>query len=290
MVTLFIAVQLFNRYKFKYLKSNIYLLVAYILLMLFNSIGSILDFTGSNINSTESFSIYNQVLFFGIPLILMYLAYHFKIVFAGIMGRESNGKFKKMIFIITSIFIIFHLLFYIFNKYLPFFLPPMILLLMQVIFFLMIFNVLRVFRKDIKKIEVTSWKYWLSLIYYMELFYFIILGIVIIAGILELFSHIILIMITSFMALLINPLSIFLFVKYHDIRYKKKENNFDKLIKQYNITDREAEIIQFVCEGKTNKEIAEKIFLSPLTVRDHLSNIYKKTNVDNRLKLSNIFK
>ncbi len=290
MVTLFIAIQLFNQYKFKYLKSNIYLLIAYILLMLFNSVGSILDFTDSNVNTPDSFSIYNQILFFIVPLILMFLVYHFRIVFDGIMGRGNNKKFKMLIVIIVATFLVLHLLFKIFDKYLPFYLAPLILLLIQVIFFGMIFNILKIFKKYINKVEVESWKYWLNFIYFMEFIYFIVLGLLIIASIMEIFSHNILMMITSFMALIINPLSIFLFVKYHKIRYEIIDKNFDELIKYHNITERESEIIKFVCEGKTNKEIAEKIFLSPLTVRDHLSNIYKKTHVNNRLKLSNIFK
>lgn len=59
-------------------------------------------------------------------------------------------------------------------------------------------------------------------------------------------------------------------------------------ITNFNFTIREEEIINLLCEGKTNKEIAEVLFISPYTVRDHLANIYKKTNVKNRTQLTRI--
>lgn len=64
-----------------------------------------------------------------------------------------------------------------------------------------------------------------------------------------------------------------------------REKDFSNL----NITKREAEVIQLICEGKTNKEIAEKLFITPVTVRDHCSNIYKKAGVKNRTQLASLF-
>ena len=37
--------------------------------------------------------------------------------------------------------------------------------------------------------------------------------------------------------------------------------------------------------GKSNKEIADSLFLSPRTVETHLYSIYRKTGVPNRLAL-----
>lgn len=48
-----------------------------------------------------------------------------------------------------------------------------------------------------------------------------------------------------------------------------------------NITDREAEIIQLVAEGHSNKQIADKLFLSPHTVTTHRKNIMGKLKVNN---------
>ena len=48
------------------------------------------------------------------------------------------------------------------------------------------------------------------------------------------------------------------------------------------ITEREAEILQFVAKGLTNDEIAEKLVVSERTVRTHVSNILAKLQLANR--------
>ncbi|MEP6624119.1 MAG: LuxR C-terminal-related transcriptional regulator [Acidimicrobiia bacterium] len=48
------------------------------------------------------------------------------------------------------------------------------------------------------------------------------------------------------------------------------------------ITDREAEVLQLVASGRSNKEIAATLFLSERTVARHLSNIFTKTGVSSR--------
>ncbi|NPD48064.1 response regulator transcription factor [Lentimicrobium sp. S6] len=70
----------------------------------------------------------------------------------------------------------------------------------------------------------------------------------------------------------------------------KSPNVFDDLIKEFGITKRESEIILLLCDGKTNKEIAEELFIAPLTARDHISNIYRKVKVKNRVQLVNQFR
>jgi DNA-binding NarL/FixJ family response regulator len=51
------------------------------------------------------------------------------------------------------------------------------------------------------------------------------------------------------------------------------------------ITSREQEIIEGICQGLSNKEIAERLGLSKYTVKTHLNNIFRKFNVTNRSKL-----
>lgn len=96
------------------------------------------------------------------------------------------------------------------------------------------------------------------------------------------------ILIQSLVILLINPFFIIFFWRYHKNYVITGNADFDKLVAKYKITNREKEIIQCICAGKTNKEIAEELFISPLTVRDHISNILQKTNIKNRLLLSNL--
>jgi len=48
------------------------------------------------------------------------------------------------------------------------------------------------------------------------------------------------------------------------------------------LTERESEILKLVTSGMSNKEIAEKLFLSQRTVKAHLTNIFNKLNVASR--------
>ena len=50
----------------------------------------------------------------------------------------------------------------------------------------------------------------------------------------------------------------------------------------HGLTPRELEVLRLVATGKTNKAIAAELFLSDRTVERHLSNIFKKLNVNSR--------
>lgn len=52
------------------------------------------------------------------------------------------------------------------------------------------------------------------------------------------------------------------------------------------LSDRELEITQLVAEGLTNREVAERLFLSHNTIKVHLRNIFAKTGVASRTELS----
>jgi len=54
------------------------------------------------------------------------------------------------------------------------------------------------------------------------------------------------------------------------------------------ITKRESEVLLWVAQGKTNKEIGEILELSPRTVNKHLEQIYQKIEVDNRASATSI--
>ena len=49
-----------------------------------------------------------------------------------------------------------------------------------------------------------------------------------------------------------------------------------------NLTDREIDVIKLIAEGLLNKEIAERLYISEKTVKNHVSNIFKKINVSDR--------
>ncbi len=55
--------------------------------------------------------------------------------------------------------------------------------------------------------------------------------------------------------------------------------------KEINITTRELEVLQFICEGYTNQEIAQKLFISQRTVDGHRANLMNKTLTRNTAEL-----
>ncbi|RXQ95782.1 response regulator transcription factor [Ancylomarina salipaludis] len=68
-----------------------------------------------------------------------------------------------------------------------------------------------------------------------------------------------------------------------------KLNRFRKRKKEQAVlpvfTEREKEIIDLICKGYGNKEIAEKTFLSTKTVEKHKSSLFQKTNTFNTVNL-----
>lgn len=62
-----------------------------------------------------------------------------------------------------------------------------------------------------------------------------------------------------------------------------------ELIREYNITGRELEVLQLIIEGCDNNTIAKKLFISKNTVHNHIYNIFRKLRVKNRYELIRIF-
>jgi DNA-binding CsgD family transcriptional regulator len=57
---------------------------------------------------------------------------------------------------------------------------------------------------------------------------------------------------------------------------------------RYGISPREREIIALVADGCTNQEVADRLFISLATVKDHNYNIFRKMGVRNRVELVNL--
>ena len=74
------------------------------------------------------------------------------------------------------------------------------------------------------------------------------------------------------------------------VQTEKTISTDENTIAKLGITQREQEVLQLLVTGKTYKEIATELFISLPTVKTHVSNIYSKTNVRNRLELSNLIK
>jgi DNA-binding NarL/FixJ family response regulator len=59
----------------------------------------------------------------------------------------------------------------------------------------------------------------------------------------------------------------------------------EHVFEKYGVTKREQQVVQKICLGKTNKQIAEELFISLQTVKDHTHRIYSKVGVSSRMQL-----
>jgi DNA-binding NarL/FixJ family response regulator len=50
------------------------------------------------------------------------------------------------------------------------------------------------------------------------------------------------------------------------------------------LSDREVEVLKLIANGKDNAQIASELFISPKTVKNHISNILMKLQIDNRIQ------
>ena len=62
------------------------------------------------------------------------------------------------------------------------------------------------------------------------------------------------------------------------------------LLDDYGVTPRERQIIELVTAGLANREVDDRLHISPVTVKDHIYSIYKKAGVKNRVQLANLFR
>jgi two-component system, NarL family, nitrate/nitrite response regulator NarL len=67
-------------------------------------------------------------------------------------------------------------------------------------------------------------------------------------------------------------------------RYKK--SNTDARPKNYGLTSREIGVLDAVASGYSNKEVAGQLSISEQTVKHHITNIFDKLGVYNRLELT----
>ena len=83
----------------------------------------------------------------------------------------------------------------------------------------------------------------------------------------------------------------FYYEHYEEVRNDnvREQKNSTNLFADYNISDREREIIELIISGKSNKDIEQKLFISFNTVKNHIYNIYKKLGVSSRSQLIHFF-
>jgi len=70
---------------------------------------------------------------------------------------------------------------------------------------------------------------------------------------------------------------------FEKLKYLTKAPSADEAVQTLNqLTSQEKRILSLIAKGKTNKEIAAEIYISPKTVRNYVTNILTKLNMSNR--------
>lgn len=64
------------------------------------------------------------------------------------------------------------------------------------------------------------------------------------------------------------------------------ERDYTGKYSELGLTARETSVTELIIEGLSNSEIAEKLYVSERTVKEHLTNIFKKLKIKDRLQLA----
>jgi DNA-binding CsgD family transcriptional regulator len=71
-------------------------------------------------------------------------------------------------------------------------------------------------------------------------------------------------------------------------RRGRGESEVPTSLRALGVTSREVDVLKLVVEGRSNKEIAAELYLSPKTVERHLSSLFHRAGVRNRKELTEV--
>ena len=73
-------------------------------------------------------------------------------------------------------------------------------------------------------------------------------------------------------------------IKINENKTSQITTTIETEFEEFDLTEREKEVLQMISRGYKNSEIAEKLFVSENTVKTHIKNIYIKLDVKNRVE------
>lgn len=71
-----------------------------------------------------------------------------------------------------------------------------------------------------------------------------------------------------------------------DFANKNLNQKIETLTKTYNLTEREADVLQLISQGYNQNKIAESLFISLNTVKYHSRNLYEKLDVKSKTEIT----
>ena len=72
------------------------------------------------------------------------------------------------------------------------------------------------------------------------------------------------------------------YLKALEVKEFSKDQLAEELKQQYDLTDREVEVLGCLWDGLTNQEISDRLYITVSTAKFHVSNLYTKLDVKNR--------
>jgi len=70
--------------------------------------------------------------------------------------------------------------------------------------------------------------------------------------------------------------------RYHRLSEEYSRIQSAATLDELQLTPRELEVLQCIVQGMSNKEIATRLFISEKTVKNHITSLFRKLNVDDR--------
>lgn len=71
-----------------------------------------------------------------------------------------------------------------------------------------------------------------------------------------------------------------------NVHYQQFKDRYAGFLSVNMLTERESQIVYMILQGKSNKAIAEFLYIAVTTVKKHIYNVFNKTGVGSRLELA----
>jgi len=288
---------LYKKYPIPYLKAHYMLFIIYNIVVFFGLLFNYMQFNLMNNLSENTVWIFINIYHIEVSLGLVLILYFFVNMVYFLLKRTWGRKRKILLFYFLGIMILAQGICSIFNVHIGerplyfVFLTIILILFHLICYFVILWLFLK--SKSIKNTKQRGSLIKLSLFLFFVFTAFLLLNISQGTDVISLPEYLILLPMIIFIVNLVPMIYLKNFVK--EIFPQKTSpvslNRFMSLLMdKYKISNREQQIILLICNGKSNKEIEDELFLSHHTIKEYIYRIYKKTGVKNRVQLTNLFR
>jgi len=293
LVSIYIASQLYKQNKLKCILYYIFVLVGFNLITFAHTVETFIKSSTANDDYTSIMKAFFAIVMIILPTIRILSAYLLISIFHQLLEKQTPKWVQYFFYIFLSTFLLAQIS-YLVSPVLQLKIQYLSSMSVHFVFFSALFISLIFFISTAGKIENKKRK---SALQWFGVFFLSYITLQLLhrvgdySGILGLNVQMIIISCLVFTFYITQVLFMNKFFNYYNSPgIKESAIDFSILASKFGITNREKDIIKLVCEGKTNKEIGEELFITSITVRDHLSNIFRKTNVKRRVQLANLFR